>query len=157
MMLASCETRKEQIYYASDVDAVQISAVVGCVHSKSNPLAGGDQLRNFNFNDVICVQTPDLVAQYFKSSTGWEPTDRYYFRWNVDPVTFQAYYPVVGGAGYDKFAVRPNQYSLENLVASDYMTGEAVDVYREKVEIVMHRRMAKLSFKLVGVEQGQKV
>ena len=157
MMLAACETRKEQIYYDGDIDAVQISATVGCVHAKSNPLGTDDLLKSFNFNDVICVQTPDLVAEYYKAGTGWKPTDRYYFRWNNDPVTFQAYYPVVGGAGYDKFAVRPNQYSLENLVSSDYMTGVAENVYREKVEIVMHRRMAKLSFKIAGVEEGMKV
>lgn len=157
LVLSACETRKEQIYYADDVDAVKISAVVGCDHTKSNPLATGEELRSLSFNDVVCVFTPDLVAEYYKSSAGWNPTDRYYFRWNVDPVTFYAYYPVNKGTGYDKFAVRPNQFSAENLIASDYMTGVAENKYREPVEIVLHRRMAKVTIKIEGLASGQKV
>ncbi|MBR5563970.1 MAG: fimbrillin family protein [Bacteroidales bacterium] len=158
LMLAGCATRKEQIYYNEDSEAVKLSAVIGCEHStKSSPLATGEELRQFSFNDKVCIFTPDLVAEYYKSSTGWNPTDRYYFRWNTDPVTFRAYYPVNKSSGYDKFAVRPNQYSLDNLVASDYMTGEAVDKYREDVEIVLHRRMAKVTVKLAGLSTGQKV
>lgn len=157
LLLAGCETRKEQIFYDDDPDAVSISAVVGCVHTKSSPLGTSEELRSFSFNDVICVQTPDLVAEYYKSTSVWKPTDRYYFRWHKDPVTFQAYYPVNKSSGYDKFAVRPNQYSLDNLVASDYMTGEAKDMYRENVQIVLHRRMAKIRIRVAGVEKGQKV
>lgn len=158
LTLASCATRKEQIYYNEDSEAVKLSAVIGCEHTtKSSPLATGEELRSFSFNDKVCVFTPDLVAEYYKSSTGWNPTDRYYFRWNTDPVTFRAYYPVNKSSGYDKFAVRPNQYSLENLVASDYMTGEAVDKYREDVQIVLHRRMAKITVKIAGLATGQKV
>ena len=100
-LLAACETRKEQIFYADDADAVKISAVVGCDHTKSSPLATGEELRSFSANDVVCVFNEDLIAEYYKSNSGWKPTDRYYFRWNTAPVTFYAYYPVNKSSGYD--------------------------------------------------------
>ena len=157
LMLSGCDTRKEQVYYESDPDAVKITAEISCPHVKSNPLAAGAELRSFSFNDVICVQTPDLSAEFYRSSKGWNPTDRYYFRWDKDPVTFQAYYPVNKSTAYDKFTIRQNQYSYENLVACDYMTGEAVDQYRQEVKIKLHRQMAKVRIRLAGVEEGQKV
>lgn len=157
MLLSACETRKEQMFFADDADAVQISATVACQHTKSNPIGEGEELRKFNANDIIGVETPDLLAEYVLSGTKWQPKDMYYFRWHTAPVTFRAYYPVGNGCAYDKFTVRPNQYSAANLAASDYMTGEAVDMYRQEVNILMHRRMAKVTVTLKGVEAGTKI
>lgn len=157
-MLAACETRKEPIIYAEDADAVHISATVECQHTtKTSPLGTGDELRAFNINDVITVITPDLEAPYVKGGSKWNPKDLYYFRWFKEPVAFQAYYPTVSGAGMDKFILKSNQYSLPNLVACDYMTGETEPVFREEVKIVMHRRMAKVTIRLQGIQEGQKV
>lgn len=157
-MLAACETRKEPIIYADDADAVHISATIECQHTtKTSPLGTGDELRAFNINDVITVITPDLEAPYIKGGSKWNPKDLYYFRWFKEPVKFQAYYPSVSGAGMDKFILKSNQYSLPNLVACDYMTGETEPVFRQDVNIVMHRRMAKVTIKLQGVQEDQKV
>ena len=157
-MLAACETRKEPIIYAEDADAVHISATVECQHTtKTSPLGTGDELRAFNINDVITVITPDLEAPYVKGGSKWNPKDLYYFRWFKEPVAFQAYYPTVSGAGMDKFILKSNQYSLPNLVACDYMTGETEPVFREEVKIVMHRRMAKVTIRLQGIQEDQKV
>ena len=157
-MLAACETRKEPILYAEDADAVHISATIECQHTtKTSPLGTGDELRAFNINDVITVITPDLEAPYIKGGSKWNPKDLYYFRWFKEPVKFQAYYPSVSGAGMDKFILKSNQYSLHNLVACDYMTGETEPVFRQDVNIVMYRRMAKVTIKLQGVQEDQKV
>ena len=156
--LAACETRKEPILYAEDADAVHISATIECQHTtKTSPLGTGEELRAFNINDVITVITPDLEAPYIRGGSKWNPKDLYYFRWFKEPVKFQAYYPSVSGAGMDKFILKSNQYSLPNLVACDYMTGETEPVFRQDVNIVMYRRMAKVTFKLQGVQEGQKV
>lgn len=157
MLLSACDTRKEQVFFVEDADAVQLTASVACQGTKSNPLGEGEELRKFNFNDVIGVETDDLSAEYALSTDKWQPTDYYYFRWNTDPVTFRAYYPVGNGCGYGEFTVKQNQYSVENIISSDYMTGTVENAYRQVVDIPMYRRMAKVVVTLKGVEDGNNV
>ena len=156
-MVYACDTRLEPTLWGNDPEAVNISASVACQHVKSNPNGTGEDLRVFNVNDVIGVVTPDLEVQYEKVGSKWAPTDKYYFRWNNDPVTFRAWYPIGNNVDCDNFTIRTNQYSIVNLVACDYMTGEAKDMYREDVNITMYRRNAKIVIKLEGVEDGKKV
>lgn len=158
--MAACDTDKNIAMYGEDSGAIRIEAAINTAFTRSNPGAAGDQQKQFNEGDEIQLSCEDGYLSYVLSEGKWIPTDNYYLRWGVEPVTYSAFYPVVSGASTANFTLPTNQQRLENLAKADYMTctvENATDDGSRILRLGMNRKMAKVIMTLADVGGQGKV
>ena len=158
--MAACDTDKNIAMYGEDSGAIRIEAAINTAFTRSNPGAAGDQQKQFNEGDEIQLSCEDGYLNYVLSEGKWIPTDNYYLRWGVEPVTYSAFYPVVSGASTANFTLPTNQQRLENLAKADYMTctvENATDDGSRILRLGMNRKMAKVIMTLADVGGQGKV
>ena len=145
--LASCSSDDDfGTNWQNDPTAVRVSATVGGVFTRSNPVATkeADQ-KNFKENDAITISTggQKSVDYKFNGSTWEAEKSGEYLKWSSEPMTFTARYP----KGSGDFIVPINQYDIDKIASADYMT--ATTAYDKipadkKVNFAFERQMARV-------------
>lgn len=132
--------------------AVRVSATVGGVFTRSNPVATKetDQM-NFNGGDAITISTEGQASvNYILKDGTWGPeTSGQFLKWSSELMTFTARYP----KGSGDFIVPTNQNGIAEIASADYMT--ATTVYDKipddrKVNFAFDRQMARVVITIAG-------
>ena len=151
--LASCSSDDDfGTNWQNDPTAVRVSATVGGVFTRSNPVATTEEdLRNFKENDVITISTEGQksVDYKFNGSTWEAEKSGEYLKWSSEPMTFTARYP----KGSGDFIVPINQYVIDTIASADYMTAEksyAKIPDSRKVDFRFERQMARVVITIAG-------
>lgn len=149
--LASCSSDDDfGTNWQNDPTAVRVSATVGGVFTRSNPVAE-EELTNFKKNDVISISTGGQKTVYYKfNGSTWEAENSgEYLKWSSEPMTFTARYPITSG----DFIVPINQNGIDKIASADYMT--AAKSYDKipadkKVNFDFDRQMARVVITIAG-------
>lgn len=151
--LASCSSDDDfGTNWQNDPTAVRVSATVGGVFTRSNPVATTEEdLRNFKENDVITISTEGQksVDYKFNGSTWEAEKSGEYLKWSSEPMTFTARYP----KGSGDFIVPINQYVIDTIASADYMTAtKSYDKIPDnrKVNFDFDRQMARVVITIAG-------
>ena len=138
--------------WQNDPTAVRVSANVGGVFTRSNPVATTetDQM-NFNGGDAITISTEGQASvNYILKDGTWGPeTSGQFLKWSSELMTFTARYP----KGSGDFIVPTNQNGIAEIASADYMT--ATTVYDKipddrKVNFAFDRQMARVVITIAG-------
>ena len=149
--------------YLTDPQAVRISAQVASGYvtggfTRSNPLGTEAEQAKFNSGDKIAVTagTQAAVTYTFDGTDTWTPGTNQYLKWESNPMTFNAWYPVGGGINAQNFTPSYGQTaSLEELQANDYMTFSEEKTKNgndNSVSIELNRQMARIV--ISGISYG---
>lgn len=152
--VVACDTDKEMAVYSEDAGAIRIEVAINTAFTRSNPGAAEDRQKQFNEGDEIQLSCEDGYLNYVLTGGKWVPTDNYYLRWGVEPMTYSAFYPVVSGANKTNFILPTNQQRLESLAKADYMTctvENATDDGSRILRLGMNRKMTKVVMTLADV------
>ena len=151
--LASCSSDDDfGTNWQNDPTAVRVSANVGGVFTRSNPVATTetDQM-NFNGGDAITISTEGQASvNYILKDGTWGPeTSGQFLKWSSELMTFTARYP----KGSGDFIVPTNQNGIDEIASADYMT--ATKVYNKipanrKVDFLFERQMARVVITIAG-------
>ena len=151
--LASCSSDDDfGTNWQNDPTAVRVSATVGGVFTRSNPVATTetDQM-NFNGGDAITISTEGQASvNYILKDGTWGPeTSGQFLKWSSESMTFTARYPKTSG----DFIVPKNQNGIDEIASADYMT--ATKVYNKipanrKVDFLFERQMARVVITIAG-------
>ncbi len=151
--LASCSSDDDfGTNWQNDPTAVRVSATVGGVFTRSNPVATTetDQM-NFNGGDAITISTEGQASvNYILKDGTWGPeTSGQFLKWSSESMTFTARYP----KGSGDFIVPKNQNGIDEIASADYMT--ATKVYNKipanrKVDFLFERQMARVVITIAG-------
>lgn len=151
--LASCSSDDDfGTNWQNDPTAVRVSANVGGVFTRSNPVATTetDQM-NFNGGDAITISTEGQASvNYILKDGTWGPeTSGQFLKWSSELMTFTARYP----KGSGDFIVPTNQNGIAEIASADYMT--ATTVYDKipddrKVNFAFDRQMARVVITIAG-------
>lgn len=151
--LASCSSDDDfGTNWQNDPTAVRVSATVGGVFTRSNPVATKetDQM-NFNGGDAITISTEGQASvSYILKDGTWGPeTSGQFLKWSSELMTFTARYP----KGSGDFIVPTNQNGIAEIASADYMT--ATTVYDKipddrKVNFAFDRQMARVVITIAG-------
>lgn len=151
--LASCSSDDDfGTNWQNDPTAVRVSATVGGVFTRSNPVATKetDQM-NFNGGDAITISTEGQASvNYILKDGTWEPeTSGQFLKWSSELMTFTARYP----KGSGDFIVPTNQNGIAEIASADYMT--ATTVYDKipddrKVNFAFDRQMSRVVITIAG-------
>lgn len=151
--LASCSSDDDfGTNWQNDPTAVRVSATVGGVFTRSNPVATKetDQM-NFNGGDAITISTEGQASvNYILKDGTWGPeTSGQFLKWSSELMTFTARYP----KGSGDFIVPTNQNGIAEIASADYMT--ATTVYDKipddrKVNFAFDRQMARVAITIAG-------
>lgn len=151
--LASCSSDDDfGTNWQNDPTAVRVSATVGGVFTRSNPVATKetDQM-NFNGGDAITISTEGQASvNYILKDGTWGPeTSGQFLKWSSELMTFTARYP----KGSGDFIVPTNQNGIAEIASADYMT--ATTVYDKipddrKVNLTFDRQMARVVITIAG-------
>lgn len=151
--LASCSSDDDfGTNWQNDPTAVRVSATVGGVFTRSNPVATKetDQM-NFNGGDAITISTEGQASvNYILKDGTWGPeTSGQFLKWSSELMTFTARYP----KGSGDFIVPTNQNGIAEIASADYMT--ATTVYDKipddrKVNFAFNRQMARVVITIAG-------
>lgn len=151
--LASCSSDDDfGTNWQNDPTAVRVSATVGGVFTRSNPVATKetDQM-NFNGGDAITISTEGQASvNYILKDGTWGPeTSGQFLKWSSELMTFTARYP----KGSGDFIVPTNQNGIAEIASADYMT--ATTVYDKipddrKVNFAFDRQMARVVITIAG-------
>lgn len=151
--LASCSSDDDfGTNWQNDPTAVRVSATVGGVFTRSNPVATTetDQM-NFNGGDAITISTEGQTSvNYILKDGTWGPeTSGQFLKWSSESMTFTARYPKTSG----DFIVPKNQNGIDEIASADYMT--ATKVYNKipanrKVDFLFERQMARVVITIAG-------
>lgn len=151
--LASCSSDDDfGTNWQNDPTAVRVSANVGGVFTRSNPVATTetDQM-NFNGGDAITISTEGQTSvNYILKDGTWGPeTSGQFLKWSSESMTFTARYPKTSG----DFIVPKNQNGIDEIASADYMT--ATKVYNKipanrKVDFLFERQMARVVITIAG-------
>lgn len=151
--LASCSSDDDfGTNWQNDPTAVRVSATVGGVFTRSNPVATKetDQM-NFNGGDAITISTEGQASvNYILKDGTWGPeTSGQFLKWSSELMTFTARYP----KGSGDFIVPTNQNGIAEIASADYMT--ATTVYDRipddrKVNFAFDRQMARMVITIAG-------
>ncbi len=151
--LASCSSDDDfGTNWQNDPTAVRVSATVGGVFTRSNPVATKetDQM-NFNGGDAITISTEGQASvNYILKDGTWGPeTSGQFLKWSSESMTFTARYP----KGSGDFIVPTNQNGIDEIASADYMT--ATKVYNKipanrKVDFLFERQMARVVITIAG-------
>lgn len=160
LAFSSCEKEKEQLSFGSDDRAIHIIPEIASPYTKSNPITDGKETE-FNKGDMIALLCNDGHVTYKLTDKGWQTTDYYYLRWGSAPVSYSAFYPATEkSTTFGNFELQSSQRTADRLAAADYMTCTVEDAVKTKdgsLRLKMERQMAKVSFKLTGIEGGARV
>ena len=151
--LASCSSDDDfGTNWQNDPTAVRVSATVGGVFTRSNPVATTetDQM-NFNGGDAITISTEGQASvNYILKDGTWGPeTSGQFLKWSSESMTFTARYP----KGSGDFIVPINQYVIDTIASADYMTAEksyAKIPDSRKVDFRFERQMARVVITIAG-------
>ncbi len=140
--LASCNDDLEMGGFASDPNAVRISATVGKIPTRSNPVGDATTVKQFNAGDKMYVSSNSLSAVYEFDGTSWSPIiPDQYLTWDCNRQNFTAYYPdTYRGSGN----VPQEQNTDKLIVAADYMKFEGDLEMQETVSFTMSRQTARV-------------
>lgn len=151
--LASCSSDDDfGTNWQNDPTAVRVSANVGGVFTRSNPVATTetDQM-NFNGGDAITISTEGQASvNYILKDGTWGPeTSGQFLKWSSESMTFTARYP----KGSGDFIVPKNQDGIDKIASADYMT--ATTAYSKipddrKVYFDFDRQMARVVITIAG-------
>lgn len=151
--LASCSSDDDfGTNWQNDPTAVRVSATVGGVFTRSNPVATKetDQM-NFNGGDAITISTEGQASvNYILKDGTWGPeTSGQFLKWSSELMTFTARYP----KGSGDFIVPTNQNGIAEIASADYMT--ATTVYDKipddrKVNFAFDRQIARVVITIAG-------
>lgn len=151
--LASCSSDDDfGTNWQNDPTAVRVSANVGGVFTRSNPVATTetDQM-NFNGGDAITISTEGQASvNYILKDGTWGPeTSGQFLKWSSESMTFTARYP----KGSGDFIVPKNQDGIDKIASADYMT--ATTAYSKipddrKVNFDFDRQMARVVITIAG-------
>lgn len=151
--LASCSSDDDfGTNWQNDPTAVRVSATVGGVFTRSNPVATKetDQM-NFNGGDAITISTEGQASvNYILKDGTWGPeTSGQFLKWSSELMTFTARYP----KGSGDFIVPTNQNGIAEIASANYMT--ATTVYDKipddrKVNFAFDRQMARVVITIAG-------
>lgn len=143
--LASCSSDDDfGTNWQNDPTAVRVSATVGGVFTRSNPVAE-EELTNFKKNDVISITTGGQKTVYYKfNGSTWEAENSgEYLKWSSEVMMFTARYPITSG----DFIVPTDQNGIDKIASADYMTAtksyDGIPADR-KVEFRFERQMARV-------------
>ena len=160
LAFSSCEKEKELLSFGSDERAIRIIPEIASPYTKSNPITDGKETE-FNKGDMIALLCNDGHVTYKLTDKGWQTTDNYYLRWGSAPVSYSAFYPATEkSTTFGNFELQSSQRTADRLAAADYMTctvEDAVKTSDGSLRLKMERQMAKVSFKLTGIEGGARV
>lgn len=160
LAFSSCEKEKELLSFGSDDRAIRIIPEIASPYTKSNPITDGKETE-FNKGDMIALLCNDGHVTYKLTDKGWQTTDNYYLRWGSAPVSYSAFYPATEkSTTFGNFELQSSQRTADRLAAADYMTctvEDAVKTSDGSLRLKMERQMAKVSFKLTGIEGGARV
>lgn len=160
LAFSSCEKEKELLSFGSDDRAIRIISEIASPFTKSNPITDGKETE-FNKGDMIALLCNDGHVTYKLTDKGWQTTDNYYLRWGSAPVSYSAFYPATEkSTTFGNFELQSSQRTADRLAAADYMTctvEDAVKTSDGSLRLKMERQMAKVSFKLTGIEGGARV
>lgn len=160
LAFSSCEKEKELLSFGSDDRAIRIIPEIASPFTKSNPITDGKETE-FNKGDMIALLCNDGHVTYKLTDKGWQTTDNYYLRWGSAPVSYSAFYPATEkSTTFGNFELQSSQRTADRLAAADYMTctvEDAVKTSDGSLRLKMERQMAKVSFKLTGIEGGARV
>lgn len=156
----SCTIEHLPADYASDSDALRITASIKGIYAKTSPSGTDAEQAVFSAGDVIYVRN-QYAGMYFEySGSVWNPTDNYYIRWNGEPMSVEAVYPAADGATISDFTVPSSQQKLQYLASADYMTCAMDAATRPAdgvLQLEMVRKMAKVVVNLKDVAEGTKI
>ena len=151
--LASCSSDDDfGTNWQNDPTAVRVSANVGGVFTRSNPVATTetDQM-NFNGGDAITISTEGQASvNYILKDGTWGPeTSGQFLKWSSESMTFTARYPKTSG----DFIVPLDQDGIDKIASADYMT--ATTTYGKipddrKVNFYFNRQMARVVITIAG-------
>ena len=151
--LASCSSDDDfGTNWQNDPTAVRVSANVGGVFTRSNPVATTetDQM-NFNGGDAITISTEGQASvNYILKDGTWGPeTSGQFLKWSSESMTFTARYP----KGSGDFIVPKKQDGIDKIASADYMT--ATTAYSKipddrKVNFDFDRQMARVVITIAG-------
>lgn len=146
--LASCSSDDDfGTNWQNDPTAVRVSATVGGVFTRSNPVATTEaEQKNFNEGDAITISTEGQASVNYilKKDGTWGPeTSGQFLKWSSESMTFAARYP----KGNGDFIVPTNQNGIAEIASADYMT--ATTAYGKipddrKVNFDFDRQMARV-------------
>ena len=160
LAFSSCEKEKVQLSFDSDDRAIHIIPEIASPYTKSNPITDGKETE-FNKGDMIALICNDGHVTYKLTDKGWKTTDYYYLRWGSAPVSYSAFYPATEkSTTFGNFELQSSQRTADRLAAADYMTctvSDAVKTSDGSLHLKMERQMAKVSFKLSGIEGSARV
>ena len=160
LAFSSCEKEKELLSFGSDDRAIRIIPEIASPYTKSNPITDGKETE-FNKGDMIALLCNDGHVTYKLTDKGWQTTDNYYLRWGSAPVSYSAFYPATEkSTTFGNFELQSSQRTADRLAAADYMTctvEDAVKTNDGSLRLKMERQMAKVSFKLTGIEGTARV
>ncbi len=140
--LASCNDDLEMGGFASDPNAVRISATVDKTPTRSNPVGDATTVKQFNAGDKMYVSSNSLSAVYEFDGTSWSPIiPDQYLTWDSNRQNFTAYYP----DSYRGSGNVPQEQNTDKLIAAaDYMKFEGDLEMQETVSFTMSRQTARV-------------
>ncbi len=140
--LASCNDDLDMGGFASDPNAVRISATVGKIPTRSNPVGDATTVKQFNAGDKMYVSSNSLSAVYEFDGTSWSPViPDQYLTWDSNKQNFTAYYP----DSYRGSGNVPQEQNTDKLIAAaDYMKFEGDLEMQETVSFTMSRQTARV-------------
>ena len=152
--LASCSSDDDfGTNWQNDPTAVRVSATVGGVFTRSNPVATTEaEQMKFNEDDAITISTEGQASVNYilKKDGTWGPeTSGQFLKWSSEPMTFTARYP----KGSGDFIVPLDQDGIDKIASADYMT--ATTTYGKipddrKVNFYFNRQMARVVITIAG-------
>ena len=144
--LTSCSKEDANLAFNNDPHAVNITAGVGDMVSRSNPV--GEKPTAFNTNDQVAVSNGTYYISYQFNGSTWSPTNpAEYLKWEKETMTFNAYHPLT--ANISDFTVPTDQTTLEKIQAADWMTFTGEKTKADgAVNLTFERQMARVIVKI---------
>lgn len=144
--LTSCAKEDANLAFNNDPHAVNITAGVGDMVSRSNPV--GEKPTAFNTNDQVAVSNGTYYISYQFNGSTWSPTNpAEYLKWEKETMTFNAYHPQT--ANISDFTVPTDQTTLEKIQAADWMTFTGEKTKADgAVNLTFERQMARVIVKI---------
>jgi hypothetical protein len=144
--LTSCSKEDANLAFNNDPNAVNITAGVGDMVSRSNPV--GEKPTAFNTNDQVAVSNGTYYISYQFNGSTWSPTNpAEYLKWEKETMTFNAYHPLT--ANISDFTVPTDQTTLEKIQAADWMTFTGEKTKADgAVNLTFERQMARVIVKI---------
>lgn len=147
--LAACTNDEVDVRnFATDPDAVRITASVGNPLTKSFPTEaiGAAKATQFDDGDQITVSVAGqetVTYEYTDLDKEWTPLEQKYLKWQTNKQTFTAYYPASYTGSGD---VPTTQSTLDGIKAADFMkfSSELTKDGTNPISLTMVRQTARI-------------